>query len=391
MSEKNIRGVKRACYVGYFVQAIINNLFPLFFVLLQENYSLSYSMLGSLVFINFISQLIVDALSIGLVRKIGTKNSVLLAHLLSALGIGLMAVLPYAIDAYAGLVICIIMYAMGSGLIEVLISPIVDKVSEDNKAGGMSLLHSFYCWGQAGTVLFTTVFIRLFGEHWRLVPLLWVIVPLVNFFCFLRLDVPEIANQKGEKSGVSLKSGTYILLIIMMFCAGSSELAMSQWSSSFAENGLGVSKTMGDLMGPCMFAVLMGTGRVIYGVFANKMNILKALAFSGALGVVCYLAAAFSESKYIALIASAVCGLSVSMLWPAVFSMGSAIFKSGGALLFGTLAMAGDLGCAIGPMTAGAAAEIGGFTLSFAASAVFPLILIICSYLLGRKTGGLKL
>ncbi len=391
MNKRNVRGVKRACYLGYLVQAIINNLLPLFFVLLQQNYNLSYAMLGSLIFINFISQLIVDAVSIGFVQKIGTKNAVLIAHLLSAVGTGLMAILPYVINVYAGLVICIIIYAVGSGLIEVLISPIVDKASEDNKAGSMSLLHSFYCWGQALTVLLTTAFIILFGENWRFVPLLWVIVPLVNFFYFLKLDVPEVSNEKGEKSGVSVKNVTYILLILMMFCAGASELAMSQWSSSFAENGLGVSKALGDLLGPCMFAVLMGIGRVIYGVFAFRMNILKAISFSGALGVICYLSAAFCGSKYIALIACAVCGLSVSMLWPAVFSMGSVIFKSGGALLFGTLAMAGDLGCAIGPMAAGAAAQLGGFTLSFAACAVFPLILIICSYFLERKTGGLKL
>ena len=389
--RKNVGALRRACCTGYFVQAIINNLLPLFFVLISTNYGISYTELSGLIFINFISQLIVDAASIKLVRLIGTKNSVLLAHALAALGVGGMSFLPYVLpSAYAGFCICIVTYAVGSGLIEVLISPIIDAVPGGDRTGSMSFLHSFYCWGQAITVLVTTVILRFVGASWRLVPLFWVIVPIYNFFNFLSLEVPEIENQEGEKSEISIKNIDYILLLLMMLCAGASEIAMSQWASAFSESVLGIDKSTGDLLGPCMFAVLMGTGRLLFSIFPNKFSVFSLLIFSGGLCTVCYLTAALSPFPVLALASCAVCGISVSIMWPAVLSLAAIRFKNGGALLFGTAAMFGDLGCIAGPNVAGMIADVKGFSAGFCAVSIFPVLMIISTVILKNRQKGVN-
>lgn len=385
-----VKKVIRACQIGYLIQAVINNILPLFFVLISTGYSVTLTELSGLVLFNFICQLVVDIASIKIVGVLGTKRAVLMAHLLSAIGIAGYSFLPYVIgNVYLGFLICIGISAVGSGLIEVLISPIVDKIGDENKSGNMSLLHSFYCLGQAATVLVTTLLIRLAGDYWRIVPLFWVILPIYNYLAFVRLDVPEIENGKREKT-ISLKNAEYIILLIMMFCAGASELAMSQWASAFSESVLGISKILGDLVGPCMFAVLMGAGRLLYAVFSKQIDEYRAMIGCAVLCVACYITAAFSTLPILSLIACAVCGLSVSIMWPVTYSMASDRFPLGGALLFGTLAMMGDLGCSVGPSLLGTVADASSFSVGFMVSALFPFVMVIASVILKYKKAEVK-
>lgn len=378
--KNNTRALKISCYTGYFVQAIINNLLPLFFVLLQDNYKISYSELGTIVLINFLSQLIVDAASIKIIAVIGTKRAVLIAHILAAAGLILLSFLPYILPSvFLGLVICVITYAIGSGFIEVVISPIIDRITDDKNGGEMSLLHSFYCSGQAVTVEVTTIALRLFGTSWKIIPLFWAIVPIVNFFFFKSADIPEINTPRDENKGKFKFCKEYFIFLFMMLSAGASEIAMSQWASTFAERGLGVNKTVGDFVGPCAFAVFMAAGRLLYGFYSERLHLYRTMALCSALCIVCYLVTAVSGSGILSLVFCALCGFSVSIMWPAVFASAANRFENGGTVLFGTLAMAGDLGCASGPFIAGMLTDVGGFSLGFSVSAVFPLIMLVCS------------
>lgn len=383
---RNVARLRRACYTGYFIQAVINNLLPLFFVLISTNYDITLTELGGLIFFNFIFQLGIDIASIKLIGIIGTKRAVVIAQILSAVGVVGLAFLPYILPSpYVGFIICIAVYATGSGFIEVIISPIIEKIPSNNKSGSMSLLHSFYCWGQAGTVLITTLLIKLAGASWRLVPLFWMILPIFNTVAFIKSDVPEIDGDHGTKSGISLKNTDYILFLVLMLCAGASELAMSQWASAFSESVLGISKVTGDIVGPCLFAVFMGSGRVLYGLFSKRINGFTAIIGCAILCVLCYITAAFSPVPALSLIACAVCGFSVSIMWPGITSIAAGRFPNGGSLLFATIAMAGDLGCSLGPWVLGTVADFVSFSAGFVATSVFPFIMVIAAFILKRK------
>lgn len=379
MVKNNDARVLRSCYIGYVVQAVINNLLPLFFVLLHDNYNISFTKLGSLVMINFISQLFVDLVTVKIVRVFGTKKTVLIANLTACLGIGGLAVLPYIIPTYIGLIICIIFYALGSGLIEVLISPIADALVVDSRVGNMSFLHSFYCWGQFITILVTTVLIKLSGASWRLVPLLWAVLPLVNFVLFSRLKVPEIENAESKATGSIMKNPVFYIFLIMMLAAGASEITMAQWASTFAEEGLGVSKVLGDLLGPCLFAVFMGTGRVLHSMYAKKVDTYKILAICSFFCIACYLVAAFSPFAVVSLAACALCGFTVSIMWPSVLSLAAVRFSNGGSFMFSAAAVFGDLGCCVGPWILGIFADNFSFQAGFSVATVFPLVMLVCA------------
>lgn len=390
--KENYRKTVCACFIGYIVQAIINNFVPLLFVTFQLSYQIPLSKITLLITVNFIIQLAIDMLSAFFIDRLGYRISVILAHLCSALGLIFLVVLPEAFpDTYAGILISVIIYAIGGGLIEVLISPIVEACPTDNKKQAMSLLHSFYCWGHVAIVLFSTIFFSLFGIHnWRILALLWSIIPIFNIFLFAKAPIYPLLEE-GE-SGLSLKElfhkKIFWLLFVMMLCAGASEQAVSQWASTFAEKGLHISKTIGDLAGPMAFALLMGISRFLYGKYGARINLDRCMKLSTLLCLAAYLCIGFVPNPFIGLLGCAICGFSVGILWPGTFSKASAAIKGGGTAMFALLALAGDIGCSAGPTLAGFASGILSDNLRYGilAAIIFPALLLICLLLNTSKT-----
>lgn len=394
--KSNYKQTISACFIGYIIQAIVNNFVPLLFVTFQKSYSIELSKITVLITINFVIQLCIDLASAYFIDKIGYRASALIAHGCSAAGLILLTILPELLpSAYAGIVISVIIYAIGGGLLEVLLSPIIEACPTGNKEKAMSLLHSFYCWGHMGVVLLSTAFFAIFGiENWKALALIWAAVPVLNGIFFTRVPIYPLVDE-GEK-GLTLKqltaSKTFWIMMLMMVCAGASEQSVSQWASAFAEEGLGVSKTIGDLAGPTAFAALMGTSRLIYGKLGHKIDINKFMGFSCILCIAAYLCISIVQNPAIELIGCAVCGFSVGILWPATFSKASASIKGGGTLLFAMLALAGDLGCSAGPTLAGFVSGKFGNNLraGILAAIVFPALLLL-GLLLSRKNSGGKI
>ena len=354
---QNFKNTVFACYRGYITQGIVNNLSPLFFVLFQNKFGISYSLISALILCNFVTQVITDMLSVKYVDRIGYRKSAVIAHALAFLGLVMQGTLPNVLPApYVGLVLATIVNGVGGGLIEVIISPIVDSCPGDAKASAMSLLHSFYCWGQVGVVLITTLLLRLIGEDlWFIIPILWSLLPLYNLFRFLKVPLmPTVLEEEKTPLKTLFTSKIFLVALLLMLCAGASELAMSQWSSLFAERALGVTKVIGDLLGPCLFAVFMGIGRTIYGVWGEKIHLTGAMVFCAALCILCYLGTALFENPWLSLLSCALCGFSVSLMWPGTFSLTSAAYPKGGTAMFGILAVLGDVGCSVGPALMGA-------------------------------------
>ena len=354
--QPNYKLTKLSCYGAIISQAIQNNLPALLFVIFQEQYGISYERLGRLIVFNFFTQVIVDVLSIKLAGKIGYKRCLIFGMGCVAAGLACIGLLPKVMPVYPGLAIGVILAAIGGGLSEVLVSPTIEAMPGDEKAAAMSMLHSFYCWGQVATVLFSTLLLFVIGDNaWWALPLVWVIVPAVTALMFVKAPFAPIVAEEGKamKLGELFRQPMFLVAMLIMICAGASELTMSQWASTFAEKGLGVSKVLGDLLGPCLFAVFMGTGRLIYGRMGSRLPLKKSLMFCGALCVVCYLTASLSGNAFLALMGCAVCGFSVSLMWPGSLSMTAERFPLGGTALFAILAMSGDVGCSVGPWLAG--------------------------------------
>ena len=373
-----------ACYGGYVVQAIINNLAPLLFLTFQREFGISLERIGLLITVNFGVQMLTDMAAARYADRIGYRACVLAAHACSAAGLICMGTLPFVMDnAYAGLVIAMILGAVGGGLIEVLISPIVEAAPSSNaKDAAMSLLHSFYCWGHVAVVLLSTAGFRILGmDRWYLLPILWSIVPIGNFLMFTRVPIRMLVEESGRTPAVQLlKSGIFWVFIGLMICAGASEQGLSQWASMFAEEGLGVSKTLGDLLGPCLFAVLMGSSRAFYGKFGEKMNLQKFMLGSGVLCIISYLLAVLMRDPLLALAGCGLCGLSVGIMWPGTFSLAVKRCPGGGTLMFACFALAGDVGCASGPGLVSFVSEHlpeYGLKAGLAAAILFPVILIV--------------
>ena len=382
MNEKYKKTVY-ACFIGYIVQAIVNNFVPLLFLTFESTYQIPLGQITMLITINFGIQLLVDLLSTGFVDKIGYRASIMIAHIFSAAGLLGLAILPEILpNAYTGLLISVAIYALGGGLIEVLISPIMDICPTDNKEKAMSLLHSFYCWGHVGVVLLSTLFFRIFGiQNWKILTILWVIVPLFNTFLFAKTPmIPVIAEGETGMSIIDLcKNKVFWVLMLMMLCAGASEQSVSQWASTFAERGLGVSKTLGDLAGPMAFAILMGSARAFYGRFGDKLDLDKFMMGSGILCIVSYLCISLAPTPFLSLVGCAICGLSVGIMWPGSFSKASASIRNGGTAMFALLALAGDLGCSGGPTLVGYLSSIQSNDLrkGILAAIAFPVLLVL--------------
>ncbi len=378
-----------ACFIGYIVQAVVNNFVPLLFVTFQNSYRIPLSQITALITINFTVQLLVDMLSAGFVDRIGYRASIVLAHLCAAVGLILLTVLPELLpDAFTGILIAVLIYGIGGGLIEVLISPIMEACPTDNKEKAMSLLHSFYCWGHVGVVLISTVFFAAFGtSQWKALTWIWSVIPILNTILFLKAPMYSLIEE-GEKGYGIRKLFTqkvFWLFMVMMLCAGASEQAVSQWASAFAEQGLGVSKTIGDLAGPMAFALLMGISRLIYGKYGEKLNLDRFMKGSVLLCLAAYFCIALIPIPAVGLLGCAICGFSVGILWPGTFSKASAALPGGGTAMFASLALAGDAGCAAGPTLAGLVSGAAGqnFRAGILAAAIFPLLMF--ASLLVRK------
>lgn len=381
---KSYRHTKAACYIGYITQAIVANLFPLLLLVFHGEFGISLSRLTVLITVNFAMQLCVDALASRFADKIGYRVCFVAAHFFAAAGLAGLALLPMLFgNAYAGLVVASVLYAVGGGLIEVLVSPAIEACPSENKKGQMSLLHSFYCWGSAAVVLLTTVYFWGFGtQNWRILAGIWAVIPFANALYFLFVPIPDMAGEENVSFGGLFKQKKFWLFAALMALAGASELAMGQWASAFAESGLGVSKTTGDLIGPCLFAVFMGIARLLYARFGKRLRLCMIL--SGGLCIICYLLVWLSPLPWLALAGCALCGFSVGILWPSTLSLAAAEIPKGGTAMFGMLAMAGDIGCTSGPtlvgLCAGAFGDDIGTGIAFAlAFPVLFVLLLICS------------
>ena len=379
-----------ACFAGYVVQAVVNNFVPLLFVMFQDSYQIPLSKITLLITVNFIFQLVIDILSAGFIDKIGYKTSVIIAHFCAAAGLISLTVLPEILgDPFVGILVSVMIYAVGGGLLEVLLSPIVEACPTANKEKAMSLLHSFYCWGHIGVVLLSTVFFSVFGiSNWKVLALIWALIPVINGIVFFTAPIYSL-QEEGEK-GLSLKEllskGVFWVMILLMVCSGASEQAVSQWASTFAEQGLGVSKTIGDLAGPMAFAFMMGLSRLFYGKYGDRIDLDKFMSGSTVLCLVSYLCISFAPFPVLSLAGCAVCGFSVGILWPGSFSKAAAAIKGGGTAMFAFLALAGDLGCSSGPTLAGFVSSHMGDDLKagILAAIIFP-VLMLAGIFLSRK------
>ncbi len=396
MKNRTFNGTKTACYTGYIVQGIINNIAPLLFVIFSDKFDITLDKLSLLITINFATQLIVDTLSIKFVDLIGYKPLAIISQGIAFVGLSCLGVLPNVMNnPYYGIIVAIVLSAIGSGITEVIISPIVESIPGEKKTAEMSLLHSFYCWGQVFVVLLTTVMIKILGNDlWYIAPIIWSFIPLCNTINFISVPIqPNLTKEEKTPFLKLLFSKQFILCIVIMICSGASEIGMSQWSSYFAEAGLKVSKMTGDLLGPCLFAVLMGTGRMIFGFLGERINLKTALCCSAGLCAICYLGTCFINNPVISLLVCALTGISVSIMWPATLSLAAKLFPKGGGSMYSVLALSGDTGCTLGPwfisfisisfaegVSSGESLKIG---LGF--SALFPILMIFAISLLNFK------
>ncbi len=368
-----------ACYSGYITQAVVNNFTPLLFVIFNRSFGLSVAEIASLITINFTTQMCVDIFGARYGEKIGYRRVLVASQLAAGLGMILLGTLPFIMNTYMGIVISVIMYAIGSGLTEVMVSPVVEAIPEDGKEASMSLLHSFYCWGHVYTVLVATLFFNIFGlENWRYLSYYWAILPIFTAILFLKVPINVFGEEGGKRMGFRkiFKSGLFWIFVILMICSGASELAMSQWSSMFAEMSLNVSKNTGDILGPCMFAIFMGIARVLFGKWGDRIDLKKFISFSALLCVVGYLTASIPPIAIINLMGCGICGFSVGIMWPGILSLAAGRFPTGGTAIFGLLALSGDIGCFLGPEVVAQVSEFGGLKTGLLSVIVFPVIML---------------
>lgn len=378
-----------ACCAAYITQSIVINFVPLLFVMFNNNYSVSLAQISALITLTFLLQLAVDFSSAPIVRRFGYRKCVIAAHFLAAAGLIMLGILPDILpNPYVGILTACIFYSCGSGLIEVIVSPLTEACPGEHKASQMAFLHSFYCWGTVLVVFASTMFFVLFGiDNWRMASISWALLPIVNAFFFMRVPIPDMEETEERRVTELLRTPIMWVIIILMICSGAAELAMSQWASAFAESALGVSKTLGDLAGPCMFAVLMGTGRIVYSKLVKKVDLMKYMMICAVLCIISYLLAVFSSRPLFALIGCAMTGFAVGVFWPGTFSFATADIPTGGAAMFGLLAFAGDAGCTIGPAVVGYVSGIFGDNLKagLLAAIIFPAILLFISMILTVK------
>ena len=391
----NYNKTKTACYLGFITQAIAANFAPLLFLKFHTDYGISLGNIALISTVFFFTQLLVDLFCAKFVDKIGYRVTIVISEVFSAAGLTGLAFLPDLLpNAFAGILISVMVYAIGCGLIEVLVSPIIEACPFENKEATMSLLHSFYCWGSVGTILISTLFFAIFGMNaWKWLAVIWALIPAINIFNFATCPIVPIVEE-GKGMGIRQlgKMPLFWVCVCLMVCAGASELAMAQWASAYAEAALGLSKTFGDLLGPCLFAVTMGISRVIYGKYGDKIKLTVFMVGSGALCVACYLMASLSANPVIGLIGCTLCGFSVGIMWPGTISISSKKFPTGGTAMFALLAMAGDLGGSVGPAIVGRVTQFAGdnIRVGMGVGLIFPVVLILMLLIISRATAKTK-
>ena len=388
--KKNYKKTLIACYLGFVTQAITANFAPLLFLTFKGNYEISLEKIAMIPLVFYLTQLIVDLAATKFADKLGYRACVMVSQIVSAGGLILMAILPDILPVpFVGIMISVVLYAIGSGLIEVLVSPIVEACPFENKDGVMSLLHSFYCWGAMGVILGSTLFFAVFGvENWKILTFIWAIVPLYNTFNFINCPIERLVED-GKSLGIKnlLKTPIFWLMIVLMVCSGASEATMAQWASAFTESALGVSKTVGDLAGPCLFAMFMGISRMLYGKFSEKLDLSKVMLICGAMCAGCYLLASLSALPILGLCGCALCGLAVGIMWPGSISVSSENCPRGGTAMFAFLALAGDLGAMVSPAMVGSISEMvdGNLKTGLIFATAFPVIMVVALIILRRS------
>ncbi len=390
--QKNYKKTLMACYLGFVTQAISANFAPLLFLTFKSTYGITLEKIAMIPLVFYLTQLLIDLAATKFADKIGYRTCVVASQVLSAVGLVLMAFLPEILSVpFFGILISVVLYAVGSGLIEVLVSPIVEACPFENKDGMMSLLHSFYCWGAMGVILGSTFFFAVFGvENWKILTFIWALVPLYNTFNFINCPIERLVED-GKSMGIGklLKTPIFWLMIILMVCSGASEATMAQWASAFTESAIGVSKTVGDLAGPCLFAMFMGISRMLYGKFSKKLDLTKVMLVCGIMCAGCYLLASLSSLPILGLAGCALCGLAVSIMWPGSISISSQNCPKGGTAMFAFLALAGDLGAMVSPAMVGSLSEKAGGNLKtgLLAAAIFPVVLVFGLLILKKRVG----
>ncbi len=380
--QKNYKKTLVACYLGFVTQAITANFAPLLFLTFKDAYGITLEKIAMIPMVFYLTQLLVDLAATKFADQIGYRTCVMASQVLSAVGLVSMTFLPELLPVpFVGILISVVFYAIGSGLIEVLVSPIVEACPFENKDGVMSLLHSFYCWGAMGVILGSTLFFAVFGvENWKILTFIWALVPLYNTFNFINCPIERLVED-GQSMGVSklLKTPIFWLMILLMVCSGASEATMAQWASAFTESAIGVSKTVGDLAGPCLFAMFMGISRMLYGKFSEKLDLTKVMLICGAMCAGCYLLASLSALPILGLAGCALCGLAVGIMWPGSISVSSQNCPRGGTAMFAFLALAGDLGATVSPAMVGGLSEMAGGNLKtgLLVATLFPIILVV--------------
>lgn len=390
--EKNYKKTLIACYLGFVTQAISANFAPLLFLTFKNTYGITLEKIAMIPLVFYLTQLLVDLAATKFADKVGYRMCVVASQVLSSVGLVFMAILPEVLPLpFMGILISVVLYAIGSGFIEVLVSPIVEACPFENKDGMMSLLHSFYCWGAMGVILGSTLFFVVFGvENWKILTFIWALVPLYNTFNFIRCPIERLIED-GKSMGIRklLKTPVFWLMIILMVCSGASEATMAQWASAFTESAIGVSKTVGDLAGPCLFAMFMGISRMLYGKFSEKLDLIKVMLGCGIMCAGCYLVASLSTLPILGLAGCAFCGLAVGIMWPGSISISSQKCPRGGTAMFAFLALAGDLGAMVSPAMVGSLSEMAGGNLKtgLLTATIFPVFLVFGLLILKKKVG----
>ncbi len=380
-----------ACYIGYITQAIIVNFSPLLFVTFNKDFGISLDKIAAIVSTSFCVQLVVDFISANIVDKIGYRKMVIIAHIFSSLGMISLGSLPLILpSAYVGIIIATVISAIGGGLIEVLVSPIAQSCPVDEKSAGMSLLHSFYCWGHLGVVLISTLFFKVFTvSNWQYLSLAFAVIPIINTFLFSKAELYPLieGGEKGYSPKKLFSSGTFWLLVLLMLCAGASEQSVAQWISAFAEESLNISKTLGDLLGPCMFALCMGIARFAHSKISTKIPLKTYMLISSILCIIAYLLTSFSSKALLALIGCGICGVAVAVMWPGTFSLANEMIPKGGSAMFALLALGGDCGCALGPYVVGivSSANNDNLKIGILFSIIFPIVLTVLLLIFKKK------
>lgn len=382
-SLRHFYWTRKACYLGYVTQSVCINFVPLLFLTFQHSFGLSLAQISLLIGANFAVQLLSDMTVAKIARLMGLRRAAVAAQLVAVAGLVSLAVLPFVLPPFVGLTVAVVLCGIGGGCNEVLISPIIEACPGDAKAGSMSLLHSFYCWGQAGVILLSIGFFALFGiENWRVLSCLLALIPFAGALLFTAVP---LAQPEEEEGGTAVRhlfcSRAFLWCMLLIFSAGAAEMVMGQWASAFAEMGLGVSKTLGDLLGPCFFAVMMGTSRILYAKLAPRVSLLLTVTCSAVLCALSFLMAALIPIPLVALLSCGLCGLSVGVFWPGTYSLAARRLPRGGVPMFAFLAIAGDTGCLLGPSAAGAIADRFGGDIRFAflLAAILPAVILLCA------------